>query len=115
MKDLYKLKNSLSGQKSISYFTDGSLHRRTLADNSTHYIQGAGVIVKQPDSVSDNDTLSLSVKASLSQWPSSTRAELFAIFLALLTAPTHSHVSINSDSQVAINGLSFLIARHHHN
>src|SRR5205823_3469405 len=43
-----------------------------------------------------------------SDWPSSTRAEIAAIFLALLTAPGNSNVEIYTDSQCAFDVLSHL-------
>jgi ribonuclease HI len=44
-----------------------------------------------------------SVYSCLSLWSSSTRAEIVAIFLALLTAPENSNVIIYTDSLCAIN------------
>ncbi|PKK64721.1 hypothetical protein RhiirC2_854112 [Rhizophagus irregularis] len=49
-----------------------------------------------------NDEPALSVQANLSLWPSSTRAELVAIFLVLLTDPMNAKIKIYTDSQSAI-------------
>ncbi|CAB5186626.1 unnamed protein product [Rhizophagus irregularis] len=46
----------------------------------------------------NNEEGEYSVYSSLSLWPSSTRAEIVAIFLALLTAPENSNVTIYTDS-----------------
>ena len=51
--------------------------------------------------VLQHDT-SLRCCAQIVHWPSSTRAELAAIFMALLTAPLHSRVHIFTDSAAAI-------------
>jgi len=48
----------------------------------------------------------LAVFSSLSYWPSSTRAELAAIFIALLTAPSHACITIHTDSLCAIQVLN---------
>ncbi|RGB26699.1 hypothetical protein C1646_770089 [Rhizophagus diaphanus] len=47
-----------------------------------------------------------SVYSCLSLWPSLTRAEIVAIFLALLTAPENSNVTIYIDSLGAINSIN---------
>src|ERR1051325_11017881 len=42
---------------------------------------------------------------SLTQWPSSTRAELAAIWTVLLTVPADAHAIVYTDSQAAIDGI----------
>ncbi|CAB4429033.1 unnamed protein product [Rhizophagus irregularis] len=54
----------------------------------------------------NNEEEEYSVYSSLSLWPSSTRAEIVAIFLALLTAPENSNVTIYTDSLGAINSIN---------
>ncbi|EXX72314.1 hypothetical protein RirG_070440 [Rhizophagus irregularis DAOM 197198w] len=54
----------------------------------------------------NNEEGEYSVYSSLSLWPSSTRAEIVAIFLALLTAPENSNVTIYTDSLGAINSIN---------
>ena len=70
---------------------------------------GAGVIVAQDEEISDDEAKQLSVSACLSRWPSSTRAELAAIFLALLASPENSEVVIHCDSQAAIDRIQDII------
>ncbi|PKY35031.1 hypothetical protein RhiirB3_455340, partial [Rhizophagus irregularis] len=54
----------------------------------------------------NNEEGEYSVYSSLFLWPSSTRAEIVAIFLALLTAPENSNVTIYTDSLGAINSIN---------
>ena len=46
-----------------------------------------------------------SFNCSTKTWPSSTRAELLAIYTALLTIPNNRSISIYTDSQAAIDGI----------
>ena len=48
---------------------------------------------------------SIRYTSRISNWPSSTRAELYAIFLALIICPEGSTVEIFTDSQCAIQGI----------
>ncbi|EXX57448.1 hypothetical protein RirG_207080 [Rhizophagus irregularis DAOM 197198w] len=57
-----------------------------------------------------NNEPHLSAQANLSLWPSSTRSELVAIFMALLTAPMNAIINIYTDSQNAI-----CMINNHHN
>ena len=64
--------------------------------------QGASFVVEnEPD---------LAAFSCLSYWPSSTRAELVAIFMALLTALPHAQITIYTDSLCAIQALTKIIA-----
>ena len=74
------------------FYTDGSL----IPDGPRQGTMGIGWI---------SEDLSISFHCSLHQWPSSTRAELGAIWTALLTAPLSSHILIKTDSQAAIDGI----------
>jgi len=49
---------------------------------------------------------SIRYTSRISNWPSSTRAELYAILLALLICPQNSVVDIFTDSQCAIQGIT---------
>ena len=84
---------SASSLPIIEIYTDGS-----LAENksSGQYEMGSGWI-----SVENNCSFYCSTKT----WPSSTRAELLAIYTALLTLPLKQSVSIKTDSQAAIDGI----------
>src|SRR5581483_5074218 len=72
-------------------------------------MMGAGVIVAQEEGITDDEAKKLSVSACLSRWPSSTRAELAAIFLVLLVSPENSEVVIHCDSQAAIDGIQDIL------
>ena len=96
--DLHTLHNKLSHHSAVSLFTDGSLTRSTLPDGTVAYSSGAGVIVAQDDEITDEAALELSVNASIIRWPSSTRAELGAIMLALLIVSINCQVTIYTDS-----------------
>ncbi|EXX68096.1 ribonuclease H-like domain-containing protein [Rhizophagus irregularis DAOM 181602=DAOM 197198] len=50
-----------------------------------------------------NNEPALSAQANLSLWPSSTRSELVAILMALLTGPMNAKIKIYTDSQNAIH------------
>ena len=54
----------------------------------------------------ENSSLdSISFSSRIADWPSSTRAELGAIWTAVLAAPSSTKVNIFSDSQAAIDSL----------
>ena len=52
-----------------------------------------------------------SVTATVDLWPSSTRAGLTAIFLALLIIPSKNTLRIYSDSQAAINSVTRILSQ----
>ncbi|GBC54013.2 ribonuclease H-like domain-containing protein [Rhizophagus irregularis DAOM 181602=DAOM 197198] len=97
---LMDIRNILEERISVEYYTDGSLRtsiptsRDQQDPNLVHTKMGAAFCV--------NDEPALSAQANLSLWPSSTRAELVAIFLALLTSPMNAKIKIYTDSQSAI-------------
>jgi len=57
------------------------------------YMGAAFVIKHRPE---------LNCFARILNWPSSTQAELAAIFMALLTAPENANIEIHTDSSAAI-------------
>src|SRR2546423_1892215 len=75
----------------IEFYTDGS-----LAENKS-----SGKMVMGSGWVSLHGNRSFCCKTST--WPSSTRAELLAIYTALLTVPNNKSVVIKTDSQAAID------------
>ena len=84
---------------SIQFYTDGSLQKNLLTNSMSD--MGLGWI-----GYIDNDlTDALTYQGRIFNWPSSTRAELAAIFTALLIAPRHANITINTDSQAAIDGI----------
>ncbi|PKC12454.1 hypothetical protein RhiirA5_396918 [Rhizophagus irregularis] len=98
---LMDIRNILEERISVEYYTDGSLRtsiptsRDQQDPNLVHTKMGAAFCV--------NDEPALSAQANLSLWPSSTRAELVAIFLALLTGPMNAKIKIYTDSLYMIN------------
>jgi ribonuclease HI len=48
-------------------------------------------------------------EASIENWPSSTRAELFALMIALLVSPKSAVIHIHTDSQALIHGFRSII------
>ncbi|EXX62450.1 hypothetical protein RirG_161640 [Rhizophagus irregularis DAOM 197198w] len=81
---LMDIRNILAEKSLVEYYTDGSLTPSTPTTmgkqnpNLVYTNMGATFCV-------NNEPL-LSAQANLSLWPSSTRSELVAIFMALLTA-----------------------------
>jgi len=98
---LMDIRNILAERTMVEYYTDGSLKPSTPTTmgkqdpNLVYTDMGAAFCVnKEP---------ALSAQANVSLWPSSTRAELVAIFLALLTGPMNAKIKIYTDSQSAIH------------
>ena len=91
--DNFLIFNSLSLHR-IEIYTDGS-----LAENKSSgtYEMGSGWV-----SLDNN----CSFICNTTTWPSSTRAELLAIYTALLVSPTNRTIIIKTDSQAAIDGIT---------
>ena len=93
----------------IDVYTDRSLslaprprrHLRNEVRNSPEIgldaTMGAVFIIQQDES--------LFSFAQVKNWPSSTKAKLAAIFIALLTMPVKAQVTIHTDSQCAIQSI----------
>ncbi|GBC26301.2 ribonuclease H-like domain-containing protein [Rhizophagus irregularis DAOM 181602=DAOM 197198] len=97
---LTDIRNILEERTSVEYYTDGSL--RTSIPTSRDKQDPNLVYTKMGAAFCVNDEPALSAQANLSLWPSSTRAELVAIFLALLIGPMNAKIKIYTDSQSAI-------------
>ncbi|PKB94072.1 hypothetical protein RhiirA5_404900 [Rhizophagus irregularis] len=97
---LIDIRNILAERTEVEYYTDGSLMPSIPTSvgkqnpNLVYTNMGAAFCV--------NNEPALSAQTNLSLWPSSTRAELVAIFLALLTGPMNAKIRIYTDSQSAI-------------
>jgi ribonuclease HI len=100
---LTNIRRKLSLLNSIEYYTDRSLFTRITDDDSSHYMADNTTVGLGVAFYTNNEVGEFSVCSRLSLWPSSTRAEIVAIFLALLTAPEKSNVTIYTDSLCAIN------------
>ncbi|CAB4402075.1 unnamed protein product [Rhizophagus irregularis] len=97
---LIDIKNILAERTEVEYYTDGSLMPSIPISvgkqnpNLVYTNIGAAFCV--------NNESTLSAQTYLSLWPSSTHAELVAIFLALLTGPMNAKIRIYINSQSAI-------------
>ncbi|GES89656.1 ribonuclease H-like domain-containing protein [Rhizophagus clarus] len=99
--------NNMTAEETLNFYTDGSLQQGPINNTLSHYAadnitsdMGAGVYLEM-----QNNTV-LTTSARVAFWPSSTRAELVAIFLALLVTPSDSAVRIHTDSQCAISAIN---------
>jgi ribonuclease HI len=86
----------------FQFYTDGSLGR--VQDQSLR--MGAAWIQ------TDGSNPGRSFQAAVDNWPSSTRAELVAIILAILSVPNDSAVEIRTDSSSCINSYAKIIKPH---
>ncbi|PKC54475.1 ribonuclease H-like protein [Rhizophagus irregularis] len=104
--ELTNIRHQLKLLKNIEYYTDGSLANRTINNNDLLYRADNTTVDLGAAFYTSNELGEFSVYSCLSLWPSSTRAEIVAIFLALLTAPENSNVTIYTDSLGAINSIN---------
>ena len=81
----------------LEFWTDGSLKNPSSPDIKLGY----GWI-----QVDKNKKITNSFSGALSQWPSSTRAEIFSLLTAILTCPANSIINIYLDSQATIDGFN---------
>jgi ribonuclease HI len=58
--------------------------------------------------LNDNDKIILECNSLITDWPSSTRAELGAILSATLVLQTGQKVNIFTDSQTAIDSINYI-------
>ncbi|GBC11223.2 ribonuclease H-like domain-containing protein [Rhizophagus irregularis DAOM 181602=DAOM 197198] len=104
--ELTNIRHQLKSLKNIEYYTDGSLANWTIDNNNLLYRADNTTVDLGTAFYTSNELGEFSVYSCLSLWPSSTRAEIVAIFLALLTAPENSNVTIYTDSLGAINSIN---------
>ncbi|GES93255.1 ribonuclease H-like domain-containing protein [Rhizophagus clarus] len=91
---LHIVQQHLKEEDTLSFYTDGSLINANIQAAS----MTAGFI-----RVSDTNDITHSFTTTIENWPSSLRAELFAILLSLIVSPYGCQVDINTDSQNLIN------------
>src|SRR5215216_6805128 len=91
---LRSITSEISTCKHLSFYTDGSLS----ASKTDQCKMGIGWIC-----YTDLNS-QLMFNASIEYWPSSTRAEIFAILSALIISPKHLTIQIYTDSQTTIHG-----------
>ncbi|PKY24123.1 hypothetical protein RhiirB3_438560 [Rhizophagus irregularis] len=90
----------------ICLLTDGSLANQTISNNDLSHITDNITVDLGAAFYTNNKLEEFLVYLCLSLWPSSIRAEIVAIFLALLTAPKNSNVTIYTNSLGAINSIN---------
>jgi len=89
------LNNNINTNKShYKFYTDGSLMERNKVKK-----MGIGWLLKNEE---ENNT-DLEFKAANVGWPSSTKAEILAILIALIVTTPHSKIEIYTDSANAIS------------
>jgi exonuclease III/ribonuclease HI len=95
---LWEIKTSLTDATNIQFYTDGSLSDA----GTTNMKMGIAWVVAEPSELYNE------FSASCSLYPSSTRAEIFAILSALCVVPPNCHVQFMTDSQAVIQRMSEL-------
>ena len=98
--ELSRIANILKGKEVLDIYTDGSLVVENIGGRETKKM-GIGWVIAD-DSRKES---SISFSSSIVDWPSSTRAELGAIWSALLVVPYRASIRIFSDSKAAIEGI----------
>src|SRR5260364_356283 len=93
-------KNRLENRENLVFYTDGSLVR-TVTEKGERVRMGASWVQVGLDKKEILDTGYVGTQ----EWPSSTKSELIAIWLALLTVLERTKVQINTDSKVAISNI----------
>ncbi|GBB97307.1 hypothetical protein RclHR1_02960020 [Rhizophagus clarus] len=96
-----------STERILDIYTDGSMQLGHIENTISHYAadvslltMGAGVFVDRTDSQP------ITISSRLKDWPSSTCAELVAIFLALLITPMTTNINLYTDSQCALDAIN---------
>src|SRR5260363_199279 len=98
--ELCTIRQELASQKSICFYTDGSLLNGE--EDPEKRRMGLGwVAIKSEKEKAPRQELA-EFKGAIRDWSSSTRAELAAIWSALLVAPRKAAVTICTDSAAAI-------------
>ncbi|CAB5203018.1 unnamed protein product [Rhizophagus irregularis] len=99
---LHHLRLLFNSTDMINIYTDGSLTTRFNANSNTFtkHMDIGWVILN------DKEEVILECSSSITEWSSSTRAELGAILSAILVLQTRQRVNIFTDSQAAINSIN---------
>ncbi|CAB5329099.1 unnamed protein product [Rhizophagus irregularis] len=86
----------------INIYTDGSLTNHfNNSSNTFTKLMGTGWVI-----LNNKDEVILECNSSITNWPSSTRAELGAILSAILVLQTGQKANIITDSQAAIDSIN---------
>ena len=99
--DLLYIATSLyhCSQRHFRLYTDGSL-QPSITTSENIPILGAAWVIPGTDYHPE-----FSTKVATTNWPSSTRAELLAIWTGLLVMPPDAKIDLFTDSQAAIDGI----------
>ncbi|GES89606.1 Down syndrome cell adhesion molecule-like protein Dscam2 [Rhizophagus clarus] len=101
---LYHLRLLFSPSDMINIYTDGSLTTQYNANlNTFTKHMGTGWVI-----LNNKEEVILECSSSITEWPSSTRAELGAILSAILVLQTGQRVKIFTDSQAAIDSINYI-------
>ena len=95
-------KNHIGGEDELIFYTDGSMKSLHPGKSTAEMVMGAGWV--QVDS--EEGIVLDKGKIGARNWPSSTKAELLAIWYVLLLVPRKKKVKIYTDSAAAIAGLN---------
>ena len=100
---LKQLQATFTGATALTFYTDGSL----TGPRTNNCKMGFGWISLHPDNGP------FTFKASLANWPSSTRAEIYALLTALVVSPNNAVVDVYLDSQATIHGFHKYVLSNH--
>jgi ribonuclease HI len=98
--ELRSIARELKEFREVDIYTDGSMVVENEGGSEIKKMGIGWTIVDENNSVSN-----ISFKSRIVDWPSSTRAELGAIWTALLVVPYEAKVRIYTDSKAAIEGI----------
>ncbi|CAB4400586.1 unnamed protein product [Rhizophagus irregularis] len=99
---LHQLRSVFNPSDTIDIYTDGSLTNRfntNLNDFTKH--MGTGWVI-----INDKNEVIMECSSSITEWPSSTRAELGAILSVILVLQTGQRANIFTDSQATIDSIN---------
>jgi ribonuclease HI len=92
----------LQNIKKIDFYTDGSLYEEKATPQKVKIGAGWTAIIKHGETEEEEKTR---FSCAFKDWPSSTRAELGAIWTASLVAPEGAEIIVHTDSLAAIQSL----------
>jgi ribonuclease HI len=101
---LQQIRSTFNPSDTINIYTDGSLTNRfNNSSNTFTKYMGTGWVI-----LNSKDEVILECSSSITDWPSSTRAELGAILSAILVLQTGQKANILTDSQAAIDSINYI-------
>jgi ribonuclease HI len=102
--NMLRIQSEISTYKNFDIYTDGSLNTPELETSGPKYhrpaLQQMGIGIKI---LTDQSNNSWELSASVTGSPSSTRAEVWAVLIALKLLPPNSVTNIHTDSMSCIN------------